>query len=437
MGNPERILVVVDPTAEEQPAAERGAALARKAAARLELFICDYDQYLAGQRFFDSDALKDARASLIESHTKRLRQLAEALGAGGDLDVEIDAAWDHPLHDGIVRKVVESRPTLVLKDTHYHSRLKRSIFSNTDWHLIRDCPAPLLLVKPGTRRRKKAIIAAVDPVHERDKPAALDHAILQQALVLGRYMGGVVHVLHGFDPSPAYAVSADSMTFPIAVPMKDTIAALKNRHDEAVGELVAGYDIPKENVHLLEGETRNVLIGLAEKLGASTVVMGAVARSAVKRLMLGSTAEQVLDKLPCDLLIVKPPGFETRVEMTSEEHPGPGAHAQDIEGTLLFDGELAARGYALNKMCYSFNSGANRDEFLADEDAYCSRFGLNEQQRDAIRKRDVLALLEAGGNIYYLAKFAGIFNLNVQDIGAQQTGMTVADFKEKLQSAGN
>jgi protocatechuate 4,5-dioxygenase, alpha chain len=48
----------------------------------------------------------------------------------------------------------------------------------------------------------------------------------------------------------------------------------------------------------------------------------------------------------------------------------------------------------------------------------------------------VLQLIEAGGNVYYLAKFAGIFGLNVQDIGAQQTGMSVADFKAKLAAAG-
>jgi protocatechuate 4,5-dioxygenase alpha chain len=107
-----------------------------------------------------------------------------------------------------------------------------------------------------------------------------------------------------------------------------------------------------------------------------------------------------------------------------------------IEGTLIFDGALAAKGYALNKMCYSFNSADNRARFVDDEDAYCAKFGLNDEQRDAIRRRDVLALLQAGGNIYYLAKFAGIFGLNVQDIGAQQTGMTVDAFKEMLRGAG-
>jgi protocatechuate 4,5-dioxygenase alpha chain len=112
------------------------------------------------------------------------------------------------------------------------------------------------------------------------------------------------------------------------------------------------------------------------------------------------------------------------------------APSQPVPGTIIFDGEQAIKGYALNKMCFSFNSRINRESFLADENAYMNRYGLGEQQKDAVRKRNVLALLEAGGNIYYLAKFAGIFGLSVQDIGAQQTGMTVEEFKEKLRLAG-
>jgi len=109
---------------------------------------------------------------------------------------------------------------------------------------------------------------------------------------------------------------------------------------------------------------------------------------------------------------------------------------QSVPGTTIFDGTQAQKGYALNKMCMSFNDAANRAEFLRDEEAYCSRYGLNDQQRDAIRHRNVLELIAVGGNIYYLAKFAGIFGLDVQDIGAQQTGLSKEEFKERLLAAG-
>ncbi len=108
----------------------------------------------------------------------------------------------------------------------------------------------------------------------------------------------------------------------------------------------------------------------------------------------------------------------------------------NIPGTTLFDGDQAQKGLALNRMCFSFNRAENRIAFRKDEDAYCAKYGLTSEQREAVRQRNVLKLIAAGGNVYYLAKLAGIFGLNVQDIGAQQTGMSVADFKAKLVAAG-
>lgn len=107
-----------------------------------------------------------------------------------------------------------------------------------------------------------------------------------------------------------------------------------------------------------------------------------------------------------------------------------------IPGTTIFGPREALRGYALNRMCYSFNDASHREAFLRDEDAYCRSFGLTQEQRQAVRERNVLALLAAGGNIYYLGKLAGVFGLDMQDIGAQQTGTTVEEFKARLRQGG-
>lgn len=109
---------------------------------------------------------------------------------------------------------------------------------------------------------------------------------------------------------------------------------------------------------------------------------------------------------------------------------------REIPGTKLFDGELARRGYELNKMCYSLNEEANRQAFLADEGAYMDRYHLTDEQRAAVANRDVLGMLEAGGNVYYLAKLAGALGLGVQDLGALQTGQSVEAFKQMLLDAG-
>lgn len=107
-----------------------------------------------------------------------------------------------------------------------------------------------------------------------------------------------------------------------------------------------------------------------------------------------------------------------------------------IPGTPVFQGEVAQKGYALNKMCFSFNDAKNRQAFRQDEESYMAKYGLTASQKAAVQSRNVLQLIAAGGNVYYLAKFAGIFGLNVQDIGAQQTGISLNDFKAHLAAQG-
>ena len=308
MTDPQRVLVVVDPTATFHPAIERATWLARHAPARLELFISDYAPQLADSRS-QNTAVTQTRAAVLDRHRNRLEQLAAPLRTSG-LDVAVDVRWDYPLHDSIVRKAEDSGAGVIVKDTHYHSVLKRSIFSNTDWSLIRNCAATLWLVKPRPPGQKPYFVAAVDPLHERDKPADLDHRIVTTGQTLARALGGELHVFHAFDVAAAIAVSTDSMTMPIALPINDLADAMRAEHTEAVEQLCKQHGVPPALTHVHQGGTRQLLLALTEQLRADAVVMGAISRSGIKGLFLGNTAEDVLDRLHCDLIIVKPEGFK-------------------------------------------------------------------------------------------------------------------------------
>ncbi|HUL83830.1 MAG TPA: universal stress protein [Gammaproteobacteria bacterium] len=305
-----RILVVIDPTTATQPGLERGARLAKQLGAKLELFICDYNPLLTESRALDAGAVARARAALLDSDLRRLHELAAPLQSAG-LDVTVAASWDHPLHEGIVRKTVESGADIVVKDTHYHSVLKRSIFSNTDWSLIRGCPAALLLVKPRATAAKPCVVAAIDPLHERDAQASLDKRILATAVSLASALGGELQVFHAFDITPVIAASSEAMMTPIALPINEITDAMREEHTDAVHALTDEASIPRERVHIHQGGARDGLVGLTDRLRADVVVMGAVSRSGLERLFVGSTAEEVLDKLACDVLIVKARGFVT------------------------------------------------------------------------------------------------------------------------------
>jgi universal stress protein E len=310
MHESKRILAVVDPTATAQPAVERAAALARSTGARLELFICDYEPQLVDSASGEYQGLPRARIAIIDDRLRRLREIKGALAAD-DLQVTIDARWDSPLADGIVRKALDSAADIVFKDTHYHPLSKRSIFSNTDWNLIRDCPAPLWLVKPRAIAAKPRFLAAVDPLHERARPSELDHRIIVAAKQLCHLLNGELRVFHAFDASPALATPMDSMVMP--TPSREIMESMRAQHTEAVHRLTDEHAVQRDRVHVEAGNTRELIVALTEKLQTDVVAMGAVSRRGLRRLFLGNTAEEVLDQLPCDLLIVKPAGFETSV----------------------------------------------------------------------------------------------------------------------------
>lgn len=303
----DQILTVIDPTTEEQPALRRAAWLSERLELPLELFMCVYDQYLAGTRFFDSAGLAELRQRLIDDSLATLESLAEPPRQQG-LTVEVDAAWDYPLDQGIVRKVLESNPVLVVKDTHFHQMLKRTIFSNTDWNLIRSCPAPLMLVKPRELPDTPTVIAAVDPLHRHDKPATLDQAILSAAAKLTETVDGELHVFHAFDPAPSIAAAAYGVP-PLGIDVNEIVESVRQKHEDALKELMDANPIPADHLHFQQGPPEKELVAAVERLDADFVVMGSISRSALDRVLLGSTAERVLDDLPCDLLLIKPPGL--------------------------------------------------------------------------------------------------------------------------------
>lgn len=308
------LLCVIDPTVDTQPALERAAWLGSRTGARLELLVCYYDEFLAGSRLFDSASLKEARRDVLESHERRMETLAEPLRRQG-LAVHTQAVWDHPLHEGIVRHAAAVNADLVFKVTHHHSALYRALFTLTDWNLIRTCASPLWLVKPVPLPDTPVFVAAIDPMNANDKPAALDDSILEMGKALVGATGGQLHVFHAYDPRVAVSSATANAYLPVSLPLDEIEEEMRTQHAARVRELTDFHGIAAEKTHLLAGRTHEELPALADRLGASLVVMGAVARNRLQRVFVGATAERTLERLPCDLLIVKPDWFRSPVEL--------------------------------------------------------------------------------------------------------------------------
>lgn len=99
-----------------------------------------------------------------------------------------------------------------------------------------------------------------------------------------------------------------------------------------------------------------------------------------------------------------------------------------IPDTTIFDLRLSRRGHRLNKLCASLCSPSHRDEFKRDEEAYMVQFGLTEDEKALIRKRDFQGLIEAGTNIYFLLKIGSVTGNGLYKMGAQMRGESYDDF---------
>ena len=313
-----KILAVVDPTAKDQPAVVRAAWLAKNSGAELELLVCYYNEYLSGDRLFDSPSLEKARIEVIQNHEKHLETIAEPLRSDG-IVVKTSAVWDHPLYEGIVRRAVECEADLVVKDTHHHSAVTRALLTNTDWNLIRTCPMPLWLVKPQAIADKPVFVAAIDPMHQHDKPAALDDEILHVSKDLVSKVSGELHAFHSYDPRIAVATATANAYIPVSLPFDEIERQMHEDHQKRFREITEFHKVDDDKAHLVAGLTHEELPLIAEKLDADVVVMGAVARNRWKRLFIGATAERTLEHLPCDLLIIKPDWFQTPVDLDNHE----------------------------------------------------------------------------------------------------------------------
>lgn len=302
MKQPRRILAAIPPTDLGETVAARAFAVARRFGASVHLLGVVYDAYVAGERFSDSPDLQSTRDQLVETRREELAQMANS-GVADGIDTTVSAAWCYPVVDGVIQSLADHAPDLVVAGTFHHSPLQRLGLVNTDWQLIRECSSPLLLVRQAGFAGYQQVVAAVDPLHAHDKPAALDEQLLRAGQLFASAWNGQLHVLHAYLAGQyvPFVAPGASLPPPFHEESQETL------HRRALDELVDRVALPAAHVLLESGDPRQALPDTAARLGASLVVMGAVARSRLRRWLIGSTAESVLDRLECDVLIVKPP----------------------------------------------------------------------------------------------------------------------------------
>jgi universal stress protein E len=215
-------------------------------------------------------------------------------------------AWHNPIHEGIEQEIECSGVELVMKSTRPHSLMSRSFFSHTDWQLIRCCPAPLLLVKARSWSAHPRMLAAVDPLHPNDRPALLDRNIMDAGCHLAEVLGGELHAIHVRPPSSLSTSASSSRGWQMPIFAGTDFAEAEEKMLRAtVYDLTSSFGIPEDRVHIASGHVADVLAESAARETVELIIMGAVSRSRLRDVFIGHSAEQVLESLTCDVLIIK------------------------------------------------------------------------------------------------------------------------------------
>lgn len=298
---------IAQPQERTQPVLERAAQLAAAFGSDIVIFHATYDSALSGRKLFDAKRLACARGAQLAQDARALERGAERLRTQG-LKARALAVWEEPAHDAVIRAAIREGADLVVAGPHERGRANDPFsLRQTDWQLLRLCPRPLLLVRPGARS-SGAVLAALDPMHANDKPATLDRALANAAGALAAALNAPLYAAHSISP----ALHAFGETEAAKSRMREQAAtALRRTLERARVEAVRTY--------VVDGRAEQTLPALARDLDAQVIVMGAISRRGLKRLALGDTAERIVHSSPCDLLILKPEGFDFRPARTRRE----------------------------------------------------------------------------------------------------------------------
>jgi universal stress protein E len=313
-----RILVDVDPdrtadTHRALPAVDRAWQLAAATGASIDLFLCDHPDSMPDGMLFDNERVAEARERYLQELKDWLEAEAEKLRDGG-ASVSCHVESHSPRYEAILEKAQEIDADLIVRAASKRSRLGRLFFAHTDWELIRRAPQLLWLVKKTMEPLTSGlrVLAAVDPSHPEERKAGLDTKLVSVASTLTDLFGGSTHIFHAYRPGAIIAPIAAAShqgAVPVLQLSSELAGELEKHRRMELRKLSETAGIPEDHVHLVAGSTRQALDELVEQLEIDVVVAGAVVRGRLERVLIGSTAEAILDDVPCDVVVVKPDSF--------------------------------------------------------------------------------------------------------------------------------
>lgn len=273
------------------------------------------DDFLAGEKIMNS---------LIAERRQHLKDMVASLDGSPAIQQKVLTGT---AFISIIYEVLRNQHDLVIKVADNKGRLQ-SLFGSLDMHLLRKCPVPLWLTKGAAPRVHRRILAAVDvndfyPEAEMSTRQDLNRHTLDIAAAVAEYEQAELYVVSVWE-----AIAEDFMRAGVVTPTQGSVDnyvdSVNRRYRANMHELMdeSGMGENKSKLSstmvqsvLLKGAPRKKIPEFAEEIDADLVVMGTVARTGISGLIMGNTAETILNELQCSVLAVKPPGFMSPVKL--------------------------------------------------------------------------------------------------------------------------
>ena len=288
-----KILIIADHADNKQIALSRGLELAHAMAADVEVAAFTHEHLKAvSVKPASRTKIKDY---LLKDRTAWLESELGKLDCSG-LKITRKIVWSKQLHQWITKRCQQQDYLTVIKtghrpDTFYHTP--------TDWHLLRECPAPVLLVAEKKWRKTRPILAALDLSSRKKSTQKLNQQILQAAADYANLFSRELHIIHVLHTSTVLQDLDLIDQKALACERKATLKPI-------IETIATQYGLSKQHIHILPGMAGKLIPSIADKLKADLVVMGTGGHHRLTDHLVGSTAEKVLMHLRTDVLALKP-----------------------------------------------------------------------------------------------------------------------------------
>ena len=306
------ILFVADGSEGEKPVLARATRLASANSAKLTLLAAlDAEGYQ-----FDDQETRSAVEAINKAHLEERRKeldslRQEAISEHPQLTIDV-AVETGTMAVSVILAVLVNHHDLVMKAAEGNTGKWARLFGTGEQKLMRKCPCPVWILKPSEETHFRRILAAVDLDPTEPDTESLARRIMELATSLATEEGSELHVVHVWRLAAETALRGRQID---TTDVDKIVRGIEAAHQSELDRLLGAYPYDKRTIHLIKGQAGDVIPDLAESLEVDLVVIGTVGRAGVPGLLIGNTAEEVLNAVDCSVLTLKPEGFETPIQV--------------------------------------------------------------------------------------------------------------------------